>query len=121
MTERKRTGNRGERLAEDLLRQKGHAIERRNYRHRRTEVDLISRLDDVLVFTEVKTRTDDRFGHPSQFYTPAQKQRISQAAAAYAREVEHDWEIRFDLVAVLIENDRVTIDHYEDVFFPGLH
>jgi putative endonuclease len=121
MTERKRTGNHGERLAHDHLIGRGHTILVRNYRHRRTEIDLVSRHGDILVFTEVKTRTSDFFGHPSQFYTPAQRRRISRAAAAYAREVDHEWEIRFDLIAILMQDGRTEINHYEDVFFPGLY
>jgi putative endonuclease len=121
MTERKRIGNLGEQLAHDLLVEKQHTVVERNYRYRRTEIDIVSRVGKILVFTEVKTRTSDYFGHPSQYYTAAQKKRISRAAAAYAREVEHEWEIRFDLIAILLEEGAARIDHYEDVFYPGLH
>lgn len=122
MRDRKETGNRGEALAADFLEAKGYRIAARNYRYRRTEIDLIAWHGDILVFTEVKTRTTLTFGHPSNFYPRAQQLRASRAASAYMEEIDYDWEIRFDLIAILYRSERdYTIDHYEDVFFPGLH
>ena len=122
MTDRKEMGNRGEGLAADYLTGLGYRIVRRNYRYRRTEVDLIAWDGDILVFIEVKTRTTMPYGPPGMFYTPAQQRRTSRAAAAYMEEIDYDWEIRFDLIAILYRSERdYTIDHYEDVFFPGLH
>ncbi len=122
MTDRKKTGNRGELLARAYLERKGYTIEATNYRHRRTEIDLIARHADILVFVEVKTRTSLAFGHPSTFFKRAQQGRMSRAAASYMEEVDYDWEIRFDLIAIHLRSAAdFKLDHYEDVFFPGLH
>ena len=122
MTDRKETGNRGEGLAADYLTGLGYRIVRRNYRFRRTEVDLIAWDGDILVFIEVKTRTTTPYGPPGTFYTPAQQRRTSRAAAAYMEEIDYDWEIRFDLVAILYRAPAdYDLTHFPDVFFPGLH
>lgn len=112
---------RGESLAADHLLQQGYKIEARNYRYRRTEIDIVARLEDILIFVEVKTRSSGRFGHPSRFFSRAQQRRISRAASMYMEEVGHEWEIRFDLITVLLKPPREpAIEHFEDVFFPGL-
>ena len=121
MTDRKQTGNWGEALAHDYLQGLGYAIECSNFRHRRTEIDLVASYEDKLIFVEVKTRTTLAFGDPSRFYKHAQQRRVSRAASAYMELTNYDWEIRFDLIAILRRSaDDYRLDHYEDVFFPGL-
>jgi hypothetical protein len=47
-------------------------------------------------------------------------QLISQAAGAYMRMINHDWEIRFDSIAVQVFRDGTyAIEHFEDIYFPG--
>ena len=122
MTDRKQTGNLGEALALEHLTGHGFTVEATNYRYRRTEIDIIARHAGILVFVEVKTRSSLAFGHPSIFLRPEQQRRISRAASAYMEEIGYDWEIRFDLIAIhLRAKDDFTLDHYEDVFFPGLY
>ncbi|MGB3798166.1 MAG: YraN family protein [Lewinella sp.] len=122
MTDRKKTGDAGEALARAYLEGQGYRIDRTNYRYRRTEIDLIGWDGNILVFVEVKTRTSQAFGHPSIFFKPAQQRRISRAASAYMEEIDYEWEIRFDLIAILYRSETdYRLDHYPDVFFPGLH
>ncbi len=122
MTDRKKTGEAGETLARRYLADKGYTIEATNYRYRRTEIDIIARHAGILVFIEVKTRTTTTFGHPSIFYKRDQQRRVSRAASAYMESIDYEWEIRFDLVSVLYRSpDDFDLEHYEDVFFPGLH
>ena len=91
MTDRKQTGNWGEALAHDYLQSLGYAIEYTNFRHRRTEIDLVASHEDKLIFVEVKTRTTLTFGDPSRFYKYAQQRRVSRAAAAYMELTNYDW------------------------------
>ena len=121
MTDRKQTGNRGEALARQHLEALGYAIEATNYRYRRTEIDLVAAYQDKLIFVEVKTRTTLAFGHPSTFFKRPQQRRISRAASMYMEQTNYDWEIRFDLIAIHLRSWKdYTLNHYEDVFFPGL-
>ncbi|THH36343.1 YraN family protein [Neolewinella litorea] len=122
MTDRKKTGEQGEALARQYLIGHGYTIEATNYRYRRTEIDIVARKDGILVFVEVKTRSSVAYGHPSTFFRPEQQRRMSRAASMYMEEVNHEWEIRFDLIAIHYRSPSVyQLDHYPDVFFPGLH
>ena len=114
-------GKRGEELAVDLLRKKGFDILEVNWRYRRSEIDIISKKDEVLVFIEVKSRSTDNFGRPESFVTDRKRELMIDAANFYMEETGHDWEIRFDVISVLFHNDfQQSIDHFKDAFFPGL-
>ena len=47
-------GRLAEEISTRLLVKKGYTIFRRNFRHRRTEIDIIAKKNDTLVFVEVK-------------------------------------------------------------------
>lgn len=115
------TGRRGEALARIFLERKGYLILETNWRHRRAEVDLIVKDGEVLVFVEVKTRSSTAFGAPHDFVNAHKQRMLVSAAAAYMGKIGHDWEIRFDIVSVVLPNARdYRIGHLEDAFFPRL-
>ena len=110
----------GEKTAKAFLLQKGFQILEANWRHQRAEVDLIAKDDAILVFVEVKTRSSDYFGPPESFVTPQKEKLMVRAAHAYMKKIEHDWEIRFDIVSILKSGDEdYQIEHIEDAFWPG--
>ena len=55
-------GDKGEQAAADWLVGDGHEIIERNWRTRYCEIDIVSKKDNVLYFTEVKYRKNDNFG-----------------------------------------------------------
>ncbi|MEL6140005.1 MAG: YraN family protein [Bacteroidota bacterium] len=115
------TGQLGEEYAVRYLKNLGWTVLERNWRRRKAEIDIIARSGDILVFIEVKTRTSRLFGEPSSFVGPRQIELISAAASAYMESINHDWEIRFDIISILIEETGdYQLEHIEDAFFPGL-
>ncbi|MBR9922485.1 MAG: YraN family protein [Bacteroidetes bacterium] len=116
---RKEKGKRGETLAAQFLKKKGMTLLESNWRAGRNEIDLILREEQTLIFVEVKTRSKKYFGSPGTFLSKAQEQRIAQAAFHYCAEVGHDWEVRYDLVEVLLQGDSHQITYYKDAFYPG--
>jgi putative endonuclease len=108
------TGNTGEDLAAAYLEEKNYRILCRNYRYRRAEVDLIAEKDNLLVFVEVKTRTNVGFGEPENFVNAAQKNRIRQAAENYIFETDWQHDIRFDIIAITGLTPP-QIEHFEDI------
>ncbi|MEL6923606.1 MAG: YraN family protein [Bacteroidota bacterium] len=113
-------GKRGERLAAHHLQRKKYQILERNWRFSRAEIDLIVRDGPVLVFVEVKTRSDDYMGKPQDFVSHHKQELLADAATVYMEQIGHEWEIRFDVVAILIRKGQpVEIEHFEDAFFPG--
>jgi putative endonuclease len=73
-------GKEGEKAAERYLRKKGYRVVERNYRCSAGEVDLIVLDRRVVVFVEVKTRTDHRFGTPLEAVEFRKQQKMIQAA-----------------------------------------
>ncbi len=116
------TGKLGENAAAEFLEKQGWRIVERNWRSGRYEVDIIAwTTEEILVFVEVKTRSGDNFGYGSpEASIDAKKQdMLSRAAGIYMESIDYEWEIRFDVVAVLLKNGKVLeIRHLEDSFFP---
>jgi putative endonuclease len=115
------TGQWGENQAATLLEARGYRIAARNYRYGRTEIDLVARgpgPDTLLVFVEVKTRKDTSWGPPEQFVNQDKMERLARAAGAYMEAIGYEWEIRFDVIAIVGNPPHLkSITHYEDVFF----
>ena len=115
------TGKKGETLAVEYLEKLGYQILEINWRHRRAEVDIIAKDGEILVFVEVKTRSDDFFGNPAAFVTRKKERFMSDAANVYMAEIGHLWEIRFDIIGIVLWSaDRIELRHFKDAFFPGL-
>lgn len=94
-------GKKGEDLACQELERRGHRILARRYRTRFGEIDIISEIDEMVVFVEVKARSSNRFGEAAE-QIPVWKQRRIAAMAldylAFADRLNDD--CRFDVVAI---------------------
>ena len=98
----KKLGGFGEREAARYLRKKGYQRVAANYSCQYGEVDLIVQKPGILVFAEVKTRSNDRFAAPAEAVGAAKQQRIIKAAGQYLQHSPFgDSLVRFDVVEVL--------------------
>jgi putative endonuclease len=114
-------GHAGEAIAKRYLEERGYRILETNWRYRRAEVDLIAMDGKTLVFVEVKTRNTTAFGEIEDFVTRKKEDLLIAAAHAYMEHIDHDWEIRFDIIAILyLDEQSYSVKHLEDAFFPGL-
>ncbi len=114
------TGVKGEAIAKRHLEEKGYTILEVNWRCWRAEVDLIASKDSTLIFAEVKTRTGNSYGEPEDFVTYAKQGLMAYAAEEYIYKLEHNDEIRFDIISILFDKfENYTINHIEDAFWPG--
>jgi putative endonuclease len=114
-------GKQGEALALAYLKEKGYEILETNWRFRRSEVDIIAKDGAILVFVEVKTRSYDYYGKPASFVSERKKVLLIDAANAYIRKIKHTWEIRFDIIGILLKTkEKTEVNHFEDAFFPGI-
>jgi putative endonuclease len=92
----------GENLAAAWYEENGYVIEARNWRGSAGEIDIVARKDRLLVISEVKTRSSDRFGVPAEAITPAKQRRLRRLATEYlAATTPGRCDIRFDVVSVL--------------------
>ena len=121
MAEHNDLGNYGEKLASEYLKSKGYKIIETNWSYSRAEVDIIAWDGDVLVFVEVKTRSYDSLGKPEDFINKKKIRLLAQAAAVYMEKINHDWELRFDVISIINrKNKQPSVKHFIDAFFPGL-
>jgi len=112
-------GKRGEAIAAAYLLEKGWRLVEYNYKAGRGEIDIIAWAHDkLLVFVEVKTRSGDGFGGPEDAVDLRKQDRLARTAGRYMEQINYDWEIRFDIVSVLLRGECVwDIRHVEDAFF----
>jgi len=101
---RREVGILGEKLARGFLEEKGYLILETNYRCTEGEVDIVSRHDDCLVFTEVRTKTSREFGTPEESITRAKMAKLRAVTARY-RQTHDDLPLswRIDVVAVELD------------------
>jgi len=114
------TGQWGERTAEKYLRRLGYKILGRRVRFGpREEIDLVARLDNALIFIEVKTRASEHFGRPAAAVDASKRRLLSRAAVRYlARRNFKPSYIRFDVVEVIgrAGDTRPDVRHIENAF-----
>lgn len=110
-------GEKGEQLAVDLLLEKGYDVLARNYRFDKAEVDIIARMDDILVAVEVKTRSTIDFGNPQEFVKPKQIQRLVKVVDEYVNSNALIVEVRFDIIAIVKTGSSFKMEHLEDAFY----
>jgi len=120
MAEHNLLGKKGEEIAADFLKSIGHIIIARNWRFGKNEIDIISKNNNTLVITEVKTRTSSFVEDPLLSVDKKKQKFLIKAADAFIINNNIDLEARFDIVTVVIENNNNIINHIEDAFYPLL-
>jgi putative endonuclease len=112
-------GKKAEKMVADYLTSKGYVLLERNWRWKKAEIDIIAMDDKELVFIEVKARSDYNHGYPELAVSPRKRILMLDAATRYMEQIQHEWAIRFDVVSVVVQNEKMMqLDHYEDSFSP---
>ncbi len=114
------TGINGEKQAAKFLSDNGYIILETNWRHRKKEIDIIAKIDKLIVIVEVKTRSSEYFENPKEAVTKKKQKFIIEAADAYAQEFDIDLEFRFDIISILLKNNKYEIEHIIDAFQASL-
>ncbi|WP_460220573.1 YraN family protein [Psychroserpens sp. MEBiC05023] len=117
MAQHNELGKRGEDLAVSHLINNGYTILARNYIYQKAEVDIIAQKGHILSVIEVKTRTSANFGDPQQFLKPKQMQRIIKAVDAFVNTNALDVNVRFDIIAIVMNSKETLLEHLEDAFY----
>lgn len=117
MAKHNELGELGEDLAVEELEKNGYEIVERNWRYKKAEIDIIARKSEVLAIVEVKTRSNDYIGNPQDFVTPKKIKMLVEAVNEYVVSKDLDVEVRFDIIAIVINQNKLTLEHLEDAFF----
>ena len=101
-------GRIGEKQAANHLVKEGYKILEKNYRTHLGEIDIIAEDGDTLVFIEVKTRSGDGYGAPSEAVDKRKQAKYYKVAEEYLIRHKRTEDLcRFDVME--IENERINI------------
>jgi len=113
------TGILGETVACNYLEKKGYIVIEKNWRYKHLEIDLIAKDGPILIFIEVKTRSSAVFGLPYESVNLRKQRRLDRAANIYIAKHNHEGEVRFDVLSILInKGEKPNIRHIKDAFWP---
>jgi len=118
MSKQKILGKLGEDSATKFLEAKGYTIVARNFRIRSAEIDIIAQIDNVIVFVEVKARSNIRHGLASEAVNLRKQKKIIEAAGVFLQDEKFfDCACRFDVVEIYLRGELVEeINHIENAF-----
>ena len=105
-------GRWGEDLAARWYASHGYEVVDRNWRSSTGELDLIACTAALVVFCEIKTRANDRYGPPESAVGRVKQRRIRLLASEWLALHDRHGSIRFDVAAIT----GVRIEVFEAAF-----
>lgn len=114
-------GRHSEIMAQNYLRSLGYTILETNWRSGHKEIDIIAKDENIIVFAEVKSRTNDIFAKPEDAVNFKKIKNIVRAANTYliSHNIEND--SRFDIITLLLmPSGEYKIEHIKDAFIAPL-
>ena len=106
-------GRKGEKLVADYLKKQGCKILEKNYRTPFGEADIIVEDGEEIVFVEVKTRTSNSYGQPSEAVGKEKQRRYRRIAECFWLQTGKEPNARFDVVEVWADG---KIEHIKNAF-----
>lgn len=119
MSAKNEAGKKGEELAVSHILSQGFKLVERNWRPgREGEIDIIADDHGLLVFIEVKTRTNDNYGHPLQAVTRNKQKQMGRMAKCYLyqKKLYGRVDCRFDVIGVKLGSGPPQLQHVRDAF-----
>ena len=111
---KRRFGIIGEKIAQGYLINKGYKILETNFYTKRGEIDIVAKKGKSIVFIEVKTRTNLKFGTPAMAVNFTKRKHIKSAAKTFLYlNGFNKYDIRFDVIEVFIHEGKCEINHIE--------
>lgn len=112
-----KTGKLGEEIAIRYLCKKGYTINSRNYYGNHGEIDIIASKNNEIVFVEVKTRSNLKFGYPEDSFSKRKRIQLLKAIDHYLVDHEIECCYHIDLVCVEINKKewKAKIRHFKNV------
>jgi putative endonuclease len=112
-------GIEAENLAVEHLQRAGYRIRARNVPCKVGELDVVAEKGDLLVVVEVRMKSNDALGDPSETVMSRKQHRIALATLYYTMQERLDVAVRFDVISVVGRGKDAVIEHIEDAFEAG--
>lgn len=110
----------GESYAEHWLACRGWTLLDRNWHSRYGELDIIATdTDGMLVFVEVKTRRNHRFGNPHDAVDFKKQRNLRRTASLWLFDTSHRTHhngVRFDVIGISVMGKTVCVNHIRSAF-----
>lgn len=92
-----------------MLEKKNYRIIEQNFNSSIGELDIIASTGKTLVFIEVKTRTSDDYGSPSESINTGKILKIRKTASLYlAKKDEKGFQdYRFDIITIIVKKNKI--------------
>ena len=116
MAHHNKLGKDGELVALMFLQKEGFSILKTNWNFQKAEVDIIAKDNEFLVFIEVKTRGNRKFGKPEDAIDKKKIALYKDAAEGYLEQYPTETEIRFDVMSIVITKDETEIEYIPNAF-----
>ncbi len=115
---KKNSGNQAEQKACDFLQTKGLQLVTRNYRSPYGEIDLIMRDSNDVVFIEVRSRKQSRYGSSIESVDTQKQNKLIKTAIHYlqAQRLLDKVDCRFDIIGIEHTETKPTIEWIKDAF-----
>ena len=114
------SGDWGEALVANYLRERGYTLLAHSYRCRFGEIDLIAKKKNLLCFVEVKLRSAVEHGLPREAVTASKQEKIRKTASMYMSGRSLDLPVRFDVAEVYTDvahsENSTKIQYLENAF-----
>lgn len=120
MAEHNELGKAGENAAVVYLENNGYLIRHRNWRKGHLELDIVAVKDNELIVVEVKTRSNTQFAQPEDAVDLPKIKRTVRAADTYIKLFQLDIPVRFDIITVVGNKEKLKIEHIKEAFYPPL-
>lgn len=109
-------GKSGEMIVKDYLVSKGYSILQTNYRNKIGEIDIIAKDRDIIVFIEVKSRTNTSYGYAFEAVDLRKQRKIINTSLVYIKFNNYkDIQLRYDIIEVYFQKD-IKINHLVNAF-----
>jgi putative endonuclease len=103
-------GAQGEQLAADFLESSGYQIIDRNKQIGHSDIDIVTKKDGVLVFVEVRTKSNNDHGMPEETLNTHKLRQMKQTAQRYLGIYRYKGPARLDAVCLII-NGQGEVQH----------
>ena len=109
-------GKRGEDIATEFLIKQGYNIIERNFQCKMGELDIIAKNKEYIVFVEVKTRSNNKFGMPVESITNKKLQSIYKTAKYYMHinNIKEKY-TRIDAIEIYFKNSKYKINYIKQI------
>lgn len=109
-------GKIGEDLAVEYLEKEGYRVIERNFECKQGEIDIIAIDNNELVFIEVKTRTNLKYGQPIDAVNQTKQKHLTKAVQyyLYSRHLENKF-VRLDVIEIYLYNQKYRVNHIKQI------